>query len=311
MAIDDSLELDNFETLTRETIPRPGEIPIISGFDIYGESIPIRGPIGGDHIIYLDFKNRYDLDEEIKKVSHDKRFTQTSKDRIITNIQSLKTKAGLLIADVSGHYITVFSFASRLHDSFLIGVLYEIEDRGDVTPNLFRKLNTRLYNSSSFDKYITMIYGEISESGAFKFISAGHPFPLIYSRKQEKLLPASVSGMEPSPPLAAFPSSGPDLERNMFRSGFSSRFKVNHMTITEPGDILLLYTDGVTEHTNAKGELFYGSESGGELEKTIHRNRDLSSKDLYERIKESLMEFSEPQDDVSYILVKKVKQSHE
>jgi len=36
MPIDDSLELDNFETLTRETIPRPGEIPKISGFDIYG-----------------------------------------------------------------------------------------------------------------------------------------------------------------------------------------------------------------------------------------------------------------------------------
>ncbi|MFC2167824.1 PP2C family protein-serine/threonine phosphatase [Acidobacteriota bacterium] len=307
MAIDDSLELDNFETLTRETIPRPGEIPKIPGFDVYGESIPIRGPVGGDHIIYLDFKNRYDLEEEIKKVSQDDRFTPQTRERIINNIHSLKTKAGLLIADVSGHYLTDFAFASRLHDSFLIGVLYEIEDRGDVTPNLFRKLNTRLYNSSSFDKYITMIYGEISESGAFKFISAGHPFPLIYSRKQERLLPAAVSGMEPSPPLAAFPSSGPDLERNMFRSGFSSRFKVNHLTITRPGDILLLYTDGVTEHTNSEGQYFYDSESGGELEKAIHRNRDLSSKELFSKIKESLMDFSEPQDDVSYILVKKVE----
>jgi len=307
MAIDNSQELDNFETLTRETIPRPGEIPNISGFDIYGESIPIRGPVGGDHIIYLDFKNRYDLEEEIKEVLQDKRFTKKTKNRIIANIHSLKTKAGLLIADVSGHYLTDFSFASRLHDSFLIGVLYEIEDRGDVTPNLFRKLNTRLYNSSSFDKYITMIYGEISESGAFKFISAGHPFPLIYSRKQERLLPAAVSGMEPSPPLAAFPSSGPDLERNMYRSGFSSRFKVNHMSITEPGDILLLYTDGLTEHKNDKGKLFYDPESGGELEKIIHSNRDLSSKNLFLKIKERLMKFAEPQDDVSYILVKKVE----
>ena len=93
----------------------------------------------------------------------------------------------------------------------------------------------------------------------------------------------------------------------MFRSGFSSRFKVNHLTVTDPGDILLLYTDGVTEHTNAEGKLFYDSESGGELEKTIHKNRDLSSKDLYARIKESILKFAEPQDDVSYILVKKVE----
>ncbi|MCJ7581078.1 MAG: serine/threonine-protein phosphatase [Candidatus Aminicenantes bacterium] len=307
MAPNDSLELDNFEILTRDTIPRPGEIPKISGFDIYGESIPIRGTVGGDHIIYLDFKNRYDLEEEIKEVLQDERFTPETKERIIANIHSLKSKAGLLIADVSGHYKTDFSFASRLHDSFLTGVLYEIEGRGDVTPNLFRKLNTRLYNSSSFDKYITMIYGEISETGIFKFISAGHPFPLIYSKNQQRLLPSADPGMEPSPPLAAFPSSGPDLERKMFRSGFYSKFKVNQMMIEEPGDILLLYTDGITEHKNAEGKFFYDSESGGELEKTIHRNRDLSSKDLFARIKESLLEFSEPQDDVSYILIKKVE----
>ena len=122
---------------------------------------------------------------------------------------------------------------------------------------------------------------------------------------------AAVSGMEPSPPLAAFPSSGPDLERNLFRSGFHSRFKVNHLTVTDPGDILLLYTDGVTEHTNAGGKLFYDSESGGELEMVIHKNRDLSSKDLYAQIKESLLKFAEPQDDVSYILIKKVESSHE
>ncbi len=69
----------------------------------------------------------------------------------------------------------------------------------------------------------------------------------------------------------------------------------------------MLYTDGVTEHTNAAGKLFYDSESGGELEKTIHENRDLSSIDLYARIKESLMAFAKPQDDISYILIKKVE----
>lgn len=307
MAERDSQELANFEILTKGTIPLPGDIPEIDGYDIYGESIPLGGAIGGDHIIYIDFKERYELDEKIKEVSRDTRFMAQAKEQIIENIHTLKTKGGVLIADVSGHFKTDFSFAARLHDAFLISVLYEIEGRGDVTPNLFRKLNTRLHNSSSFDKFITMIYGEISEEGIFRFISAGHPFPLIYTLKQKKLSPPSDPGMEPSPPLAAFPSGGHDLERNMTRTGFYSTFKVNQLQLKEPGDILLLYTDGVTEHVNSEGILFYDPDTGGELERTIHKHRDLSSRELFARIKESLLNFAEPQDDASFILIKRKK----
>ena len=42
-------------------------IPELKGIDIYGETIPLDGLIGGDHIIYVDFKKRYDLEARIQK----------------------------------------------------------------------------------------------------------------------------------------------------------------------------------------------------------------------------------------------------
>lgn len=299
-------ELANFETLTETTIPLPGDIPELKGFDIYGESMQKRGRLGGDHIIYIDFKKRYKLDDKIEEVHRDNRFTTIAKGEIIKNIDDLKRKGGILVADVSGHLKTDFSFATRLHDAFLISVLYEISGRGEVTPNLFRKLNTRLFNSSSFDKYITLIYGEISESGIFRFISAGHPFPLFFSNKSNTLRECRLPGFSNSPPLAAFPSKGPDMEGDSSSVTFSSHFTVNQLSLSEPGDILLLYTDGLSELKNRKEKLYFDPETGGRFQEIITSRKEYPAKKLFDEIKKDIMNFSKPEDDLSYVLIKKI-----
>lgn len=301
----DSKELANFEVLTKATIPLPGEIPKLKGIDIYGESIQSSGSLGGDHIIYIDFKHRYNLDEKIAETQLEKRFTVKSRNAIIKNIQALKNKGGILIADVSGHFQTDFSFAARLHDAFLTGVMYEIEERGDVTANLFRKLNTRLYNSSSFDKFITMIYGEISELGDFKFISAGHPFPLVYSPAEKKLRQFPHRNLKRSPPLAAFPSQGLDIERNYTQAGYCSKFAVNQMPRLASGEILLLYTDGISELESKSKRPYYEPKTGGRLHNVLEKNHHLSAQELFRNIQEDIFEFAHPQDDLSYIIIKK------
>ena len=55
-------ELQNFEEIVKHIKPPSGEIPELEGIEIYGETIPLEGLIGGDHIIYVDFKRRYDLE---------------------------------------------------------------------------------------------------------------------------------------------------------------------------------------------------------------------------------------------------------
>ena len=62
-----SAELRNFEEIARGIIPRPGSVPSLACVDVGGQVLPLNGIAGGDHLIYVDFKRRYDLDARIKK----------------------------------------------------------------------------------------------------------------------------------------------------------------------------------------------------------------------------------------------------
>ena len=58
-------ELQNFEELARFLNPSPGGIPKLPGVDIHGLSMPLLR-LGGDHILYVDFNKRVDLDARIQ-----------------------------------------------------------------------------------------------------------------------------------------------------------------------------------------------------------------------------------------------------
>ena len=100
-------ELENFQDIASYIKPRPGDIPELRGFDIYGETWPLDGEVGGDHIIYLDFKKRYDLEARIALADEQGRTDVAEK------LAACKTRAGIVLVDVSGHRITDASGKSR------------------------------------------------------------------------------------------------------------------------------------------------------------------------------------------------------
>ena len=53
-------ELANLEEIGLATKPEPGDLPYLRGVEVHGISLPLLRAIGGDHLIYLDFKQRYD-----------------------------------------------------------------------------------------------------------------------------------------------------------------------------------------------------------------------------------------------------------
>src|SRR5438309_2232346 len=59
-------ELQNFEDIARYLIPKPGDVPSIPGVDICGGTLSLTGSVGGDLLIYLDFKQRFDLETRIQ-----------------------------------------------------------------------------------------------------------------------------------------------------------------------------------------------------------------------------------------------------
>src|SRR2546428_4159787 len=168
-------ELKNFENIARELLPQPGEVPKLHGIDIFGGTLALNGVVGGDHLIYMDFKHRFDLDAKIRRATDEGRL------EVVENLQRCQQMAGIVLIDVSGHRVTDALLAAMLHQAFLLGSIYELDMFGHVTRRLFENLNTRFYNSSSAHKFISMIYGEISERAMFRFLSAAQPFPVVFS----------------------------------------------------------------------------------------------------------------------------------
>ncbi len=288
-------ELENFEEIALKLKPEPGEIPNLPGIDVFGMTIPLAGTIGGDHIIYVDFKNRHDLDTRIARAQ------KKGLADIAAKLEELKQTAGVLLADVSGHRITDAALASMLHQAFLLGAVYELEICGSITTRLFENINNRFYRSSSIRKFLTMIYGEIHVSGRFRFISAGHHPPLVFSNEFDRFVDIHPDLMVTYPPIGTMPSkTDPDLSREPSVLGTKDKYTVNEIRLMGPGDILVLYTDGLREH-EINGESYFP----GRFEAKIRETKGKPARQILEEVTRDLPAFGPPSDDVSCVLIKK------
>jgi serine phosphatase RsbU (regulator of sigma subunit) len=271
-------ELQNFKQIARVIKPSAGEIPRLKGIDIAGLSLPLAGEFGGDHIVYVDFNRRYDLDGMIQRARAEGR------DEVAARLAENKRRAGILLVDVAGHRLTDAMVAAMLHQAFLIGTSYELERAGEITTSLFKHIQTRFYESTNIKKLVAMLYGEINDRGRFRYISAGHPTPLVFSREFGKLV-----------------SLAPErrLSGQLVGLSRSTDFPVNEIQLLAVGDVLILATDGVTEH----GEGTYVAE---ELPRVLAEARDLSAAEIGDRILTSLPAWAAPTDDVTAVVVKRV-----
>jgi serine phosphatase RsbU (regulator of sigma subunit) len=288
-------ELKNFQEIAKNIMPAPGEIPTLRGIDVHGGTIPLNGSVGGDHIIYVDFKKRFDLNARIRQASAEGR------SEVVAHLERCKRKAGIAILDVSGHHATDGLLAAMMHQAFLLGSIYELDMFGNITKRLFENLNTRFYHSSSLNKFVTMIYGEISEDTTFRFLSAAHPPPVVFSNQHNRFMEVSQDFCTSFPPIGTLPSLDV-IDRNTTQSvlGFKERYQLNEWSLMGTGDILLLYTDGLLEHSNATETYFPRY-----LEEKVREVKHLSAREIFEAIKAHLLGFAERNDDISFVIIKR------
>jgi len=188
-----------------------------------------------------------------------------------------------------------------LHQAFLLGSLYELDMFGHITRRLFENLNMRFYHSSSRHKFMTMIYGEIAEDATFRFLSAAHPPPVVFSNYHERFMEVSQDLCTSFPPMGTLPSDDV-IDRSTTEStlGFKERYRLNEWTLMGVGDILLLYTDGLLEHSMASEPYF-----PQHLEQTVRDVRRESAKGIFETIKRDVLNFAPPSDDISIVVIKR------
>jgi serine phosphatase RsbU (regulator of sigma subunit) len=286
-------ELQNFQEIAAYLNPSPGEIPKLNGVDIAGLSLPLKRVIGGDHIIYIDFNRRYNLDRRIAKAR------ARGREEVATKLEELRTRAGILVADVSGHRMTDALIGSMLHQAFLLGAYYELVDHGEITTRIFEHINMRFYRTTAINKFFTMIYGEITERGRFRFISAGHQPPAIFSREYGKFMKISQDRLVSFPPVGLMPSSS-DVDdcADPGIIGYKKRYAINEINLLAFGDILLLLTDGLAEHDGGR---FYPQV----VERLLADCTGCSAADVCERLKAAIYEHAAPGDDISVVVIRR------
>ncbi len=286
-------ELRNFHDVAQFLRPSPGDVPRIDGLDLACLTLPLHDVVGGDHLAWIDFDRRYDLDARIAEAE-----TQ-GRAEVSRNLRRLRKRAGVLVADASGHRVTDALVAAMLHQAFLLGVNYELDLFGEVTTHLFDNLNTRFYKTTAVNKFFTMIYGEISEGGKLRFLSAGHPPPAVFSREFGRFMKISADRLVALPPVGLQPSvADPDRLRHPTLHGYMRRYEVNEINLLATGDILLLHTDGLSEH--ADGTFF-----PARVEPLLAEHRDASATEICERLREALLAEAAPNDDVTVVVLKK------
>lgn len=289
-------ELANFRELMANVHATPGAFSLKS-IDVHGATFPLDGELGGDHIVFVDFARRYDLDHLIEDAER-----AGDRDRA-AQLREGRRRVGVLLADASGHSTTDAVLTAMLHQAFLTGVLYELEMHGHVTAKLFEILNTRFHQSSSVTKFLTMIYGEISDQGTFRFISAGHPPPMIFSAEFDRFVRIDPARLRTFFPVGMFPNEAGVEESMEPRPRVSKKkYTINEVNLMAPGDLLFLFTDGLGDHA-AEGQSYVP----GRFEATVRASKHLPAREIVAAVYEDMKRFAPLTDDTSLVVIKRVR----
>ena len=189
-----------------------------------------------------------------------------------------ETHLGFLIADVSGKGIPAALF---MMISKSIIKTYSVNNT-DLANILYQSNNTLCENNES-NMFVTVFMGIIDlQTGEFTYASAGHNPPLIKRQSQN----FQWLEVKSDCPLAA-------IEKVDF-----SVYK----TQINPGDLLFLYTDGVTEAVNRKEELFSPERLIDYLNTLPEQTKPESIMDLVRHEVEKFAKGAQQADDITMLL---------
>jgi sigma-B regulation protein RsbU (phosphoserine phosphatase) len=190
---------------------------------------------------------------------------------------------GLAIADVAGHGVSASLYMASMQ--ILLRTLVPIsESPADVV----RQVHQLLIHNIRFTTFVTLFLASFDPSAhRLTYCSAGHNPPLVF-RKGESAGDSTI-WLRPTGPAVGL------VEGSEFRA---------ETKLLSPGDILLLYTDGVTEALSLGGEEF-GRER---LATLVRREWSLSARDLVGAVRQELEEFTggEPLADDTTVVVCKI-----
>jgi sigma-B regulation protein RsbU (phosphoserine phosphatase) len=186
---------------------------------------------------------------------------------------------GLVIADVSGHGVSAGMFMSSLQTAF-----HTLVPDATSPLEVLERINRLYVHNVNVTTFVTMFFGQYDpHTRVLTYANAGHNSAYLYRMGTNEEI-----WLRPS---------GPAI-------GLMERFLIQKREVQlQPGDILMLYTDGFTEATDQQGAFW--SEDG--LAEIVRQNAGSSAEQLIQKILQALKDHTNGNplaDDVTLVISK-------
>ncbi len=185
------------------------------------------------------------------------------------------------LGDASGKSLAAAMTALMLR--YLVRGLVAALGTGDLA-NVVRHINAVVSDDLTDGAFITFLLGTYDGAdGSLRFVNAGHEPPLLLRARSEKVETLDAHGVILGiQPDAEFAEAACRLE---------------------PGDLLVVYTDGLTEATNERGELY----TIERLSQDLVEKRDRGAQDVAESVFETVRRYAagEMRDDATILVMRR------
>ncbi|MCC7155798.1 MAG: SpoIIE family protein phosphatase [Bryobacterales bacterium] len=196
----------------------------------------------------------------------------------------IRTPGGSLaftLGDVSGKGIPAAVLMASIQASLRI----PLSGGPGSLVDLASRLNESVYATSTSTRYSTLFCGLIDAAGqTLTYVNAGQCSPLILRRAE----PASIERLTASGvPIGLLPAAS---------------YTQDAVTL-HPGDVLVCFSDGISEAANEKGEMWQDTE----IDDILLRSRDFSPQEITQRIVEAADAYAgeaEQADDMTIVTVR-------
>jgi sigma-B regulation protein RsbU (phosphoserine phosphatase) len=188
-------------------------------------------------------------------------------------------RLAFLVADVSGKGVPAALLVSTVHAAVHLQI-----DEAKTVVDLVTRIDRHLRRYAATRKFLTLFFGLLEpDSGQLTYVSAGHN-PALLLRRSGRMVRLNSTGV----PVGMFPDAS---------------WRQETLTLS-PGDLLCVYTDGLTEAVNLQEEEF-GMER---LSALITAGADMPLKRLCDRVLSDVSDFAAdmPQyDDQTLLLLRR------
>jgi sigma-B regulation protein RsbU (phosphoserine phosphatase) len=186
---------------------------------------------------------------------------------------------GLVIADIPGHGVSAGMLMSSLQTA-----IRTMAPETDAPSEILERINHFYIHNINFTTFVTVFLTRFDPlTHTLTYVSAGHNPPAIVHQSN-----GEVTWLRPTAPAI----------------GLSEEFHPRMECVTlEQGDVLFLYTDGVTEAPNQMLEQF----GSLRLAEVLRTNAALGASDLIQRVRHGLEVFGAGralEDDTTFIALK-------